>query len=177
MVILSDGSVRGLVPVVQELLGGLGLRLDLAMSRVVRAKDGFDFLGFRFVRKPSERHGGKRMTWFFPSPRSVKRVKGNVRDRCGRLMLHVQPKEVVQGLNRLLVGWREYFRHSNASRAFMRVQWLVLQRSRRFLRRRETTARSGRYRDCPDEFLFERLGLVRLVYQGSVRYAQPRGAA
>lgn len=176
-VILSDKPVRGLVPVVQEVLGGLGLRLNMEKSRVVRAGAGFDFLGFRFVRTSSERQDGKRLTYFFPSPKSVRRVKAKVRDRCGRRTLHVQPEVVVQALNRLLVGWRQYFRHSNASRAFTRVQWYVAQRLRRFLRRRKTKAGLGRYRDCPDEFLFGELGLVQLVYQGSVRYAQPRGVA
>jgi RNA-directed DNA polymerase len=105
-VILSDKSVRGLVPVVQEILGSLGLRLNMEKFRGVMADNGFDFLGFRFVRRPSERHGGRKMTYFFPSPRSVERVKEKVRELCGRHLLHAPPVDVVLSMNRLLVGWR-----------------------------------------------------------------------
>jgi len=175
--ILRRGSVRGLVPVVQEILGGLGLRLNLEKSRVVRAEKGFDFLGFRFTRVPSEKHG-KRVTYYFPSPKSVLRVKQKVRDRCGKQTTFVEPADVVRSLNRLLVGWRNYFRPSNAARAFAHVQGYVENRLRRFLRRREGKAGPGRYRDFPNEHLYEELRLVRLAGRGSVRYASvERGAA
>ena len=124
------------MPVVQEILGDLGLRLNLEKSRVVRAEKGFDFLGFRFVREDSRKRG-KRVTYYFPSPKSMKRVRQKVRDRCGRHMLHVPPEDVVRLLNRLLVGWRGYFRHSNSSRAFGSLQEYVRARLRRFLRRRK----------------------------------------
>lgn len=138
-VVLSSKSVRGLVPMVQEILDGLGLRLNLEKSRVVRAEKGFDFLGFRFVREYSRKRG-KRVTYYFPSPRSMRRVKQKVRERCGRHMLHVPPEDVVRLLNRLLIGWWAYFRHSNASRAFGSLQEFARQRLRRFLRRRKAKA-------------------------------------
>ena len=168
-VVLSRKSVRGLVPVVQEILGGLGLRLNLEKSRVVRAEKGFDFLGFRFVRRYSQKRG-KQVTHYFPSPKSVKRVKEKVRDRCGRHMLHVPPVDVVRMVNRLLVGWRNYFRYSNAIRVFDKVQTYSEQRLRRFLRRRRTKPGLGLYRDCTNEFLREELGLVCIAGRGSVRY-------
>jgi RNA-directed DNA polymerase len=169
LVVLSSKSVRPLVPVVREVLADMGLSLNLEKSRVVRAEQGFDFLGFRFMRRFSERHGRKK-AYFRPSPKSVKRVKENVRRRCGNHMLHVEVKEVVRDVNSALLGWWAYFRHSNASRAFETVQCYVDQRMRRFLRRRRSKPGPGRFFDYTDEYLHEELGLACINRPGSVRY-------
>jgi RNA-directed DNA polymerase len=176
IVILSSKSVRPLVPVVREVLDGMGLSLNLEKSRVVRAEKGFDFLGFRFVRRHSMRHG-KRKTYFFPSPKAVSRVKEKVRERCGRNRLHIDVEVVVRDVNDVLVGWWSYYRCSNASQAFTKVQAYANNRMRRFLRRRRQKPGMGRYRDVPNEYLHEELGLACIVRRGSVRYAGPRGAA
>jgi group II intron reverse transcriptase/maturase len=175
-VILSSKSVRPLVPVVREVLADMGLSLNEEKSRVVRAERGFDFLGFRFICRRSEKHG-KRRTHFFPSPKAVERVKEKVRDRCGNHVLHVEVEDVVRNVNSVLRGWWAYYRCSNASRTFGKVQLYVNHRMRRFLQRRKQKPGLGRYRDASNEFLYGELGLACIVCQGSVRYAGPRGAA
>ncbi len=168
-VILSSKSVRPLVPVVREVLADMGLSLNLEKSRVVRAEQGFDFLGFRFVRRYSKRYG-KRKTYFFPSPKSVKRLKEKVRDRCGNHVLHINVEEVVRDVNRVLLGWWAYYRCSNASRTFGDVQLYVNHRMRRYLRRRRKMPGLGRYRDYTREYLKKELGLACIISQGSVRH-------
>ncbi len=168
-VILSTKSVRPLVAVVKEVLADMGLSLNLEKSRVVRAEQGFDFLGFRFIRRHSERYGRKR-TYFFPSPKSVKRVKEKVRNRCGNHVLHIKVEEVVRDVNRVLLGWWAYYRHSNASQAFGNVQLYANLRMRRYLRRRRKMPGLGRYRDCTREYLSKELGLACIISQGSVHH-------
>ncbi len=175
-VILSSKSVRPLVTVVREILTDMGLSLNLEKSRVVRAEQGFDFLGFRFIRRHSERYG-KRKTHFFPNPKSVERVKEKVRNRCGNHVLHIEVKDVVRDVNSALLGWWAYYRHSHASRIFGKVQAYVNQRMCRFLRRRKQKPGLGRYRDASNDFLYGELGLACIVRQGSVQYIEPRGAA
>jgi len=161
-VILSGKSVRPLVPVVRELLDGMGLTLNVEKSRVVRAKQGFNFLGFRFVCRRSRRDG-KRKAYYFPSPEAVKRVKEKVRGQCGNHMLHVEVEEVVRVVNNVLRGWTAYYRLSNVSRTFTKVQWYAENRLRRFLRRRRNNAGFGHYRDCTSEYLHGELGLYDMV--------------
>jgi len=146
------------------------LSLNLEKTRVVRAEQGFDFLGFRFIRRHSEKHG-KRKSHFFPSQDAVRRVKEKVRDRCGNHVLHFGVWDVVRNVNSALRGWWVYYRCSNATRAFGVVQEYVNQRMRRFLRRRRQRPGLGRYRDFTNEFLYEELGLACIVRQGSMRYA------
>jgi group II intron reverse transcriptase/maturase len=176
IVVLSSKSVRPLVPVVQEVLTDMGLSLNLEKSRVVRAEQGFDFLGFRFIRRHSERYG-KRKAYFFPSPKSVKRVKEKVSNRCGNHVLHIKVEDVVRDVNSVLQGWGAYYRRSNATRALRKVQYYANHRIRRFLRRRRQKPGLGRERDYSNEYLYDELGLACIAYQRPVRYVGPRGAA
>jgi group II intron reverse transcriptase/maturase len=169
LVVLSSKSVRPLVPVVREVLADMGLSLNLEKSRVVRAEQGFDFLGFRFIRQHSEKYG-KKKAYFFPSPKAVKRVKEKVRDRCGNHVLHMKVGDVVQNVNVVLRGWWAYYRYSNASQTFQTVQLYANHRMRRYLRRRKNRPGLGRYRDYSNEHLYVELGLVCISGQGSVRY-------
>jgi group II intron reverse transcriptase/maturase len=169
LVVLSSRSVRPLVSVVREVLADMGLTLNEEKSRVVRAEQGFDFLGFRFVCRYSERYGRKK-AYFRPSPKAVKRVKEKVRDRCGNHVLHMEVGDVVRNVNVVLQGWWAYYRHSNASRTFQTVQHYANHRMRRYLRRRRNMPGLGRYRDCSNEHLYEGLGLACISGQGSVRY-------
>lgn len=168
ILVLSSKPVGGVLEELRSILAGMGLSLSEKKTRIVKAEEGFDFLGFRFERKFSRKHG-KRVTYFRPNPKSVKRVREKVRDRCARP--HEVPEGVVEALNRLLLGWREYFRHSNAHRVFVKVEDYALNRFRRFLRRRKNDRGLGKYRDLPDGLLFEKFGLARLAARGAVRYA------
>jgi len=168
IVVLSSKPLDGPVQVLREILNDLGLKLSERKTRVVRAEDGFDFLGFTFVRRYSSKHG-RRKSYFFPSRTSVKRVKAEITRRASNHMLHVPPEEVATGLNRLVRGWRNYFRHSNAGIAFAGVEAHLIRRFRRFLRRRKDKRGIGRARDLPTQVLKERFGLA--ISQGAmVRY-------
>ena len=167
-VIMSSHSVRPLVPIVREVLADMGLTLNVEKSRVVRAEKGFDFLGFRFVCRYSQRYG-RRRAYFFPSPDAVKRVKEKVLDRCGNHVLHIEVKDVVRNVNNVLRGWWAYYRCSNASRAFGVVQLYANHRLRRYLRRRKSKTGLGRYREYTNEYLYKELGLAYIEGQGSVR--------
>lgn len=161
ILVLSDKPIDGPVRTLSEILEGLGLKLSERKSEIVDVGggDGFDFLGFRFVRRYSQRHGGNKRTFFFPSPDSVKRLKENVRGRAGRHMLCVPPEDVAKMLNLLVRGWMNYYRHSNASDTFRKVRTYVHARFRRFLRRRQNDSGTGRYRNLTNKELIERYGL------------------
>jgi RNA-directed DNA polymerase len=61
-----------------EHLGELGLTLSPDKTRVTTAAEGFDFLGFRFQRRHSRKHG-KDVTDVFPTPQACKRARQRVR--------------------------------------------------------------------------------------------------
>ena len=95
----------------------LGLTLSAEKTRIVSAEEGFEFLGFRFLRRNSRKRG-KRVTVWFPSPKSTQRVREKVRALTGRDRLtDGTPYDAKIAVERVLIGWAEYFRRSLASEA------------------------------------------------------------
>lgn len=167
-VLLSRAPVWGLRRKVHRQLQEMGLELKLEKTRVVKAEEGFDFLGFRFVKVPAKQRRKGRVILFFPTPRSVQRAREKVRERLGRPQLSEPVEEVVRGVNRFLRGWSAYFRHSNASRAFKSVQWHVNERLRRFLQRRRQKRGQGFHR-WTDAYLYGVLKLENIATGRTVR--------
>jgi group II intron reverse transcriptase/maturase len=156
-VILSAAPVWDIRRKVHAILQGLGLALKMEKTRVVKAKEGFDFLGFRCVRRFSEQHG-KRITLIFPTPRAEQRAREAIRDRVGPHTLHVKPAEVIESTNLFLIGWTNYYRHTNAREAFCGMQDYCNWKVRRYLQRRRARKGTG-YKKYTNRFLYEILGL------------------
>jgi group II intron reverse transcriptase/maturase len=159
IVILSDKPLDEPRKTLQDILARLGLRLSDTKTRVTKAEKGFEFLGFRFTRQYSRKHR-KVQTTYFPSPESVKRMKGRIREIAGNNRLHILPKEVVEELNMAVTGWCNYFQWSWHDAAFTKVFSYLRARFMRFLRRRRNKSGFGRARDLPISKLHEEYGLM-----------------
>jgi len=152
-----------------ELLGEMGLTLSEEKTRVTTAANGFNFLGFRFCRDYSKRHG-KDVTHFFPTPEATKRARQRVRTvlKTGQGK-GLSLSQMVEQINYGLRGWSAYYAHTHASEAFDELQVYANQRLRRHLRRRRHSSGLGRYKEMPDRFLYEKLGLA-YIRRGRIRY-------
>ena len=75
--------------------------------------------------------------------------------------LRTQEQEVVR-LNRMLVGWANYFCLGGVSKAYRAVDTHTRWRLRQWLRRKHKLGSKGT-RQFPDQYLYEKLGLVRLT--------------
>lgn len=159
IVILSKKPIDTPTKVLQSILSGLGLTLSETKTQIVKAEDGFDFLGFRFVRRHSHRHG-KKKTYYFPSPKSVKRMKGRIREIAGNNKTHIPPEEIARQLNRAMTGWCNYFKWSWHNEAFTKVYGYLCRRFQRFMRRRQEKPGMGKYRDLPVDLFKTKYGLV-----------------
>lgn len=170
-VILSSGPLEEPLEVLEDILARLELRLSREKTHLIDARKGFDFLGFRFVRRYSRKRD-KWVTYMFPSHGAMVRVKGEIRKRTDRrLQAVLTPKEVVESLNRLLHGWTNYYSHTHAGLSFRRVQYYCNRKLRRFLRSRRQKRGFG-YKELPDEFLYKELGLEQIP-TGRIRYVMP----
>ncbi|MHB1807496.1 MAG: hypothetical protein ACYCR2_10950 [Thermoplasmataceae archaeon] len=88
LLILVGGNPEFPYIKLQNIIEDIGLSLNTEKTRLVEAKEGFDFLGFRFAR----RNSGKRdkfTTRRYPSPRSEKRIRERIRNMTGRNMLAI----------------------------------------------------------------------------------------
>ena len=159
IVILSSKPVHIPEETLRKHLSLLDLKLSEKKTRSVEAKDGFGFLGFRFVRRFTPEYGRPK-TYFFPSPRSVAKAKERIREIAGNNKTHIPPKDITKQLNVAVTGWCNYFRWSWHNRAFTKVYGYLCMRFQRFLRRRQEKSGLGRYRDHPVSEFQTKYGLT-----------------
>lgn len=116
--ILAKGSPERAKKKIDEIMKNIDLSLSTEKTRIVKAEEGFDFLGFRFVRQYS-RWRQKRVTRWFPSPKSEMKIRERVLALTGNDALALTtPEEARELLIPVLVGWGNYFAHSLASKSF-----------------------------------------------------------
>jgi group II intron reverse transcriptase/maturase len=156
IVVLSKYQTQGYKRRLEQIINGIKLELKAEKTRIINAREGFDFLGFRFVRAKSRRTG-KEASYCYPSQKS----EGKIRERIRGITNYRRPvkvEEVVKELKPVIRGWVNYHRFSNASQKFGKIKWYIEQRVRKFMRRRRGESGYG-YKEYPSEYLYRTLGL------------------
>ena len=131
-----------------------GLTLHPVKTRIVNAeeKGGFDFLGYHFEQG---------MRW--PRQKSLDKLKNTIRKKTKRT--NGQSLQVIiKDVNRTMVGWFEYFKHSHKT-TFPSLDGWIRGRLRSILRKRSKRKGRARGRDhqrWPNSF-FAGSGLFSLV--------------
>jgi RNA-directed DNA polymerase len=163
IIIFTDRNyARNIMGFLSEFLSSnLGLKLSQGKSRIVTADEGFDFLGFRFLRR-FEFRMGKEVTRFFPSKSAVRKFRDKVRDLTRRTITHTKDEsQLAKELNLLIIGWSNYFNHSNASETYGDLQHYVEWKFRQFMRFKHQIRRlAAKYDSFNQPFRF---GLKRLA--------------
>jgi len=110
------------------------LTLNRDKTRVTRVTDGFDVIGVNFVKRKSPR-SGKQAIYMFPAKSAQQKMRNRLKYVTSR-RAPISPKECVDMVNPMVMGWANYFRHTNASQAFRGLQRFVNIRFRRYLTQR-----------------------------------------
>src|SRR5690606_16215290 len=144
----------------QHLIAKLGLTVNLKKTRLVRLPDErFDFLGYtvgQFYGRDGRPYWGTR-----PSRNAVKRLMREVHDATTSRWNALDVQSRIEQLNPLLRGWAGYFSQGPVGRIYRLIDDYTARRLRIWLMRRQGKRGTG-YRQYPDEFLYEALGLLRL---------------
>lgn len=140
----------------------LGIELHEGKTRVVDAREGFDFLGMRFRYRRSRR--GKMNCYKWPTPKAVSRVKEKVRRAIGGRG-NWQLAEAIRRVNPIVRGWGNYHRYGNSFEQFEAVDRYVRWRLRWRYYVEHGKRRRG-MRDFPRD-LYGEEGLSRL--RGTIR--------
>ncbi|MDG6995662.1 MAG: group II intron reverse transcriptase/maturase [Nitrososphaerota archaeon] len=162
MVILTNSKdTEHIKSVFEGLLSELDLKLSPEKSRIVSAEKGFDFLSFYFV-KEFKRWKGKEFVYYFPSRDAVNRFRERVKQIAAKRFCNAKDeKQLADELNRFMIGWSNYYNHTNAGRAFTRLQEFVEWKFRQFIRFRHQISRLstkfGKYKRT------RTYGLIRLT--------------
>ena len=160
-VICCRGSAEPALAVMRDLMARLRLTVNEAKTRLCHLpEETFTFLGYTVGRRYDPRSG-----WAYlgarPSDRKVQALCRAIHDQTERRWLWLDPEELVGRLNRLLVGWSNYFCLGTVTAAYRRVQAQACYRLRRWLARKHKVQGSSWAR-FSDRYLHETLGLVRL---------------
>jgi RNA-directed DNA polymerase len=136
------------------------LTLNREKTRVTRLTDGFDFVGFNFVKRKSP-SSGKNTIYLFPAKSAQQKIRNRLKYLTSR-RAPISPKAFVEMVNPMVTGWVNSFRHTNASQAFRGLQRFVNIRFRRYLTQR-SKGRGFGWKRFPNSTLYAR----GLVYIGS----------
>jgi len=122
---------------VQEVMTRLKLTLHPTKTRVVdMGREGFDFLGFH-LHKLKSKQTNKLLPYIWPSQKAMKAVRRRIHDITTRKRLSNPLEEVVKYLNKVIRGWRNYFRIGNSTMKLQDLDRYVRQRLRQWLRSRK----------------------------------------
>jgi group II intron reverse transcriptase/maturase len=153
----KPGNGQAAMTALQQIMTRLGLSVNERKTRIARLpEESFDFLGYtlgRFYGRNGNAYIGTR-----PSKKSVRRVLGKIYEETSRRWNLEQPSVRVMEINRILRGWCNYFNQGPVARVYRLVRRYTERRLRRWLMRRQQKGGTG-YRQYPDPYLYDRLGL------------------
>ena len=160
-VICCRGTAEVAERVMHRMMGQLKLAVNADKTRVCRLpEETFDFLGYTIGRCYSPQTG-RAYVGTRPSKKKVQALVARISEMTSRRTLLVDTQAMVGQLNRLLVGWANYFCLGPVGKAYRAVDAHVTSRLRRWLCEKHKVS-SGGYSRYSDRQLGQKLGLVRL---------------
>jgi group II intron reverse transcriptase/maturase len=160
-VICCRGSGQEAAQAMRAMMQKLKLTVNEAKTRQCRVPDdSFDFLGYTLGRCWSAKTGrcyiGTR-----PSKKKVIELCRTISEKTSRNWEFCGVDDLVTELNRMLVGWVNYFCLGPVSKAYVTVDRHVSRRLRQWLCGKHKVQGQGTSR-FPNDYLYQRLGLVQL---------------
>jgi RNA-directed DNA polymerase len=139
-VVLARYQSRRLIDWIEGMLEGrFRLTINREKTRIVKLRQpgaSLTFLGFT-LRDDRDRFGrDRRYLNVVPSAKAQARAREKLRELTGPQRNFVPITEMIHDVNRWLEGWGNYFRHGYPSAVFRKLNWYVLERLRRRLKRR-----------------------------------------
>jgi len=161
LVICCRGKAEEALATMRAMMSKLRLTVNETKTRICRLpEEKFDFLGYTFGRCYSTKTG-RAYLGTVPSKKRVQRICRAISDATARSTTLLDPQTVVARLNRMMIGWANYFCLGPVSKAYRAVDEHARSRVRRWLaakhKLRWVTAKK-----FPDAALQEDFGLVCL---------------
>ena len=161
-VICCRGSADEAMAVMRVMMEKLKLTVNEEKTRICRVPhERFDFLGYTFGRYYSYRTGRPYMG-VCPSRSKSRRLYREISRLTGPEWLWLDEKAQVDRLNRMLVGWANYFCLGRVRQAYRNVNHHVVSRLRQWLcRKHKVRGRRGCSR-FSNHYLYKQLGLIHI---------------
>ncbi|HLN30256.1 MAG TPA: group II intron reverse transcriptase/maturase [Gemmataceae bacterium] len=159
-VICCRGSAAEAMTVMRNMMQKLKLTVNETKTRLCRVPDeSFNFLGYTLGRCYSPRTG-RAYIGTRPSTKKIAALCRAISEETGRSSTFLDPAVLVTRLNRMLVGWANYFCLGPVGSAYRSVDRHACFRLRQWLGRKFKVQATTRLRYS--EPYLRRLGLIRL---------------
>ncbi len=160
VILCPKGRGQAAMEAMRWLMNRLGLTVNEKKTRLAMLpEEQFDFLGYtlgRFYGKDGRPYWGTR-----PSKKAIKRLKQGIHDATSSRWNAKPVQSRIDELNPMIRGWAGYFNQGPVCPIYRCIQDYAERRLRIWLMRRRGQRGTG-YRQYPDEYLYETLGLYRL---------------
>lgn len=113
----------------------VGLELSKAKTRIVNSTEGFEFLGFQIIS--IKLSSGAYKVKIHPSRRSIARIIQRTHDIIQRNR-SASSFSLINLLNSRIIGWADYFRYSECSQDFSKIDYLIFNQVRAWVFRRKS---------------------------------------
>jgi hypothetical protein len=145
--------------VMRSMMSKLRLTVNETKTRRCRVpEETFDFLGYTIGRCWSPKTG-KAYIGTKPSAKKVTRLEREISDQTSRSWYWMDVEDTVARLNRMLLGWSNYFCLGPVSATYRAVDSHARHRLRHWLQGKHERSSRGESR-LPDQYLHDVLGLV-----------------
>ena len=162
--VLGKAPAAEMLTAVERLMGGLKLTVNEQKTRCLRCpEEPIEFLGYRIGRNYRP-HGKGAYIGTRPGKASVQSICRKISEMTAPQHGWKSMEEMVEGLNRTMSGWANYFSLGQVSPAYNAVNRHTGKRLRQWLGRKHKT-RAGRFVRYSEERLCADYSLLRLTRQ------------
>ncbi|MEM7581105.1 MAG: reverse transcriptase domain-containing protein [Cyanobacteria bacterium P01_A01_bin.80] len=114
----------------------VGLELSKAKTRIVNSTEGFEFLGFQIISVKNQVKGVYKVK-IHPSKTSKARIVLHIR-KLIQENKSVSSYCLINLLSSRIIGWANYFRYSECSKAFSKIDYIIFNQVRAWVFRRKS---------------------------------------
>src|SRR5215831_9827704 len=162
LVICCRAKAADALVTMRNMMNRLKLTVNETKTRVCKLpEEKFDFLGYTFGRCYSPKTG-RAYLGTTPSKQRVQRICRAISEETGRNKTLLEQETVIATLNRMMVGWANYFCLGPVSKAYRAIERHARKRLRQWLCAKHKVRWPARKR-FPEAGLHEVMGLVRLT--------------
>jgi len=161
LVICCRSKAEEALGTMRDMMTKLKLTVNETKTRVCKLpEEKFDFLGYTFGRCYS-RKTGRVYLGTTPSKTRVQRICAAISQETGRNQTLLAQETVIQTLNRMMVGWANYFCLGPVGKAYQAIELHARKRLRQWLCTKHKI-RWPATTQYPEAALHQELGLVQL---------------
>lgn len=138
----TDEEVERAYKDVEQILESIGLKLNKDKTKKTAFWKGFEFLGYRFYKHHRS-----------PTVENVRTFKDKIRSLTVRHWTNMPIRVTIRGINRVIVGWGNYFKHGSVKKIFYNLDCWIGMRIRACIEKRKSKLSNFRIRNTELRYL------------------------